>query len=468
MDDQQHQYEHRRATIFALSSGQGRAGVAVIRVSGPGVPAILISMASPVPQPRIAGLRKVRAPGTGDIIDQALVLFFPGPGSQTGEDVAEFQIHGGRAVVAAMLAALASFPACRLAEPGEFARRAFENGKIDLTAAEGLADLVDAETEAQRRQALRQAGGVLARLYDSWRSSLIAASALVEAAIDFSDERDVFADAVGRARVVVEELRQVIAAHLDNGRRGEILREGFQVALVGAPNAGKSSLFNALAQRDAAIVSPEAGTTRDIIEVRLDLGGIPVVLADTAGLREIGAAVELEGMRRTRDRARRADLVLWVVNGAERSGGKSSQSAARLFDTQEFPTCEMLVVLTKADLLARNGGQGADASEFVGDPDVHVSAVTGQGIDQLEKLIASKASRCIGAVEAPALTQARHRTQLEACHGALGRFLAGNLDEAELRAEDLRIAVLALGRITGRVDVEDVLDHVFGRFCIGK
>ncbi len=169
MDDQQHQYEHRRATIFALSSGQGRAGVAVIRVSGPGVPAILISMASPVPQPRIAGLRKVRAPGTGDIIDQALVLFFPGPGSQTGEDVAEFQIHGGRAVVAAMLAALASFPACRLAEPGEFARRAFENGKIDLTAAEGLADLVDAETEAQRRQALRQAGGVLARLYDSWR-----------------------------------------------------------------------------------------------------------------------------------------------------------------------------------------------------------------------------------------------------------------------------------------------------------
>ncbi len=468
MDDLEHQSELGRATIFALSSGQGRAGVAVIRVSGPSVPAVLISMASPVPRPRTAGLRLVTAPGTGDIIDQALVLFFPGPTSQTGEDIAEFQIHGGPAVVAAMLAALASFPACRLAEPGEFARRAFENGKIDLTAAEGLADLVDAETEAQRRQALRQAGGVLARLYDSWRSSLIEASALVEAAIDFSDERDVFADAVGRARVVVEELRELIAAHLNNGRRGEILRDGFQVALVGAPNAGKSSLFNALAQRDAAIVSPEAGTTRDIIEVRLDLGGLSVVLADTAGLREIGAAVELEGMRRTRDRARRADLVLWVVDGAEVGSGTSPPSDARLFDTQESPTCEMLVVLTKADLVPHNKRQDADASEFVRVPDVHVSAVTGQGIDRLEKLIASKASSRIGALEAPALTQARHRSQLEVCHGALERFLAGDLDEAELRAEDLRIAVRALGRITGRVDVEEVLDHVFGRFCIGK
>ncbi len=283
-------------------------------------------MAAPRPKPRFAAFRKLRDPqsidtGPGDLIDEALVLFFAAPRTETGEDMAELHVHGGRAVVHATLAALAKLPGCRLAEPGEFARRSFENGKIDLTAAEGLADLVDAETDAQRRQALRQAGGALARIYEGWRQDLVAALALVEASLDFSDEADVGAQAFQAAGRSAGRLLVEIEHHLADGRRGEILRDGFQVVLAGPPNAGKSSLLNALARRDAAIVSPEAGTTRDVIEVRLDLGGLPVIIADTAGLHDAPGSIEQEGIRRTRRRASEADMVVWLIDGAPAAAG---------------------------------------------------------------------------------------------------------------------------------------------------
>src|SRR6185295_979101 len=272
----------QQATIFALSSGHGRAGVAVIRLSGPAAGSVLDRMAAPRPKPRYAAFRRLRHPHTAEVLDHALVLWFPGPASETGEDMAEFQVHGGRAVVQGVIGALAALEGCRLAEAGEFARRAFENGKLDLTGVEGLADLIDAETAAQRRQALRQAEGALAKLYAGWRQRLVGATALLEAAIDFSDEADVVSDAVGRAREEVEALQGEINRHLDDEHRGELIRDGFQVVLAGPPNVGKSSLLNALARRDVAIVSAEAGTTRDVIEVKLDLDGLPIVVSDTA------------------------------------------------------------------------------------------------------------------------------------------------------------------------------------------
>src|SRR5262245_58100121 len=306
----------RPQTIYALSSGQGRAGVAVIRVAGPAAGTTLDCLAPPRPRPRFAALRTLRN-AAGEVLDGALVLWLPGPKTETGEDMAEFHVHGGRAVVAGGLEALSAIARLRLAEPGEFARRAFENGKIDLTAAEALADLVDADTAAQRRQALRQAGGALARLYDSWRADLIRAQALTESAIDFSDEADVSAQACEEARALVARLLPALQQHLDDGRRGEILREGFRVAIAGPPNVGKSSLLNALARREAAIVSDEAGTTRDVIELTLDLGGAPVVLSDTAGIRVAEGKVEREGIRRAVARARGADLVLSVMDAAD-------------------------------------------------------------------------------------------------------------------------------------------------------
>src|SRR5688572_16981171 len=301
-------------TIFALSSGHGRAGVAVIRISGPAAGVVLDHMAAPRPKPRFAAYRRVCAPRTGEVLDDGLALWFAGPRSETGEDMAELQVHGGRAVVAAVLEAIGAIAGCRPAEPGEFARRAFENGKLDLTGAEGLADLIDAETAAQRRQALRQVEGALAKLYAGWRQRLIEATALLEAAIDFSDEADVVSDAVGRAREEVEALQGEIGRHLDDGNRGGLVRDGFKVVLAGPPNVGKSSLLNALARRDVAIVSAEAGTTRDVIEVKLDLEGLPVVVSDTAGIRDSVGAVEREGIRRALARAQAADLVLWLVD----------------------------------------------------------------------------------------------------------------------------------------------------------
>ena len=443
------------ATIFALSSAQGRAGVAVIRVSGPNAGGAVDLMAAPRPKPRFAAFRKLRHPITQEIIDEALVLFFAAPRTETGEDMAEFQVHGGRAVVGAMLSALAEVPGCRLAEAGEFARRSFENGKIDLTAAEGLADLVDAETEGQRRQALRQAGGALARLYDGWRLQIVSALALVEAGLDFSDEPDVGRDAIRDAGGVVRGLLSDIHDHLADGRRGEILRDGYQVVLAGPPNSGKSSLLNALARRDAAIVSPEAGTTRDVIEVRLDLEGLPVVVADTAGLHEATGSIEREGIRRTRERAAKADLVLWLVDGGSACAVPSLTEPPHEFAP---PGVDVLRLFTKADL-ANPRPLGTD---------LVVSALTGEGIGVLASAIADCAKARIGMTEDPVLTTVRHRKQIETCRDALQSFMVGSLAEPELRAEDLRRAASALGRITGRVDIEDILDQIFGRFCIGK
>lgn len=457
------------STIFALSSAPGRAGVAVIRVSGPAVRDVLALMSAPVPEASRAVFRTIRHPHSKDALDKAVVLYFAAPKSETGEDVAEFQVHGGRAVVAAVLEALSRVPGCRVAEPGEFARRAFLNGKLDLAEVEGLADLVDAETEAQRRQALAQSSGALSRLYEGWRKGLIEAMAFVEAAIDFADEGDVSERAASSAVTAVGPLIREIEAHLADGRRGEILREGFRVALLGAPNAGKSSLLNALARREAAIVSDEAGTTRDVIEVRLDLGGYPVIVSDTAGLREALGAVEREGIRRSLAAAEQADLVLWLVEpgGDTEFGVGESQGESRKV-SREIATL-VLTVHTKADLAVEH--HGALKPEGEGDcthAALSVSTTTGQGLDGLVARITAIAADRLADRVGPPLTQARHREALEFCLADLRAFQSGHPGEPELRAEDLRRAAHALGRITGRVDVEDVLGEIFGRFCIGK
>jgi tRNA modification GTPase len=439
-------------TIFALSSAPGRSALAVFRASGPAAGEAIDRMAGPRAAPRRAALRNIRHPATGELLDQGLVLWFAGPHSETGEDMAEFHVHGGRAVTMAMLRALSAIPGARLAEPGEFARRAFENGKIDLTQAEAIADLVDAETEAQARQALRQAGGGLARLYEGWRAQSIEALALSEAAIDFSDEGDVGDKAAGNARAVVVALAEALRKHLDDGRRGEILREGFHVVIAGPPNVGKSSLLNALARREAAIVSDEAGTTRDVIEVKLDLGGLPVVLSDTAGIRETDGKVEREGIRRTIARAEVADLVLWMMDATEPRHELPPDLAAYEERT--------IRVLNKIDLVR---------AEAELEPGWYaLSLRTGGGLSELVCVIETEAQTRIGADETPVITQARHRQQIAGCLEALEAYLTGAAEDLELRAEDLRRAGTALGRITGRVDVEDVLDQIFSRFCIGK
>jgi len=440
-------------TIFALSSGGARAAVAVIRVSGPGAENALAQIGGrPPPAPRQAALRRFCAPATGEPIDRGLALWFPGPASATGEDMAEFHVHGGPAVIAALAEALAALPGLRPAEPGEFTRRAFEAGRLDLTEAEGIADLVAAETEAQRRQALGQMEGGLYRLYEGWRGRLMEATAHVEAAIDFSDQ-ELGGDPMAGALPGLAALEAEIAAHLADSRRGERLREGFTIAIVGAPNAGKSSLLNRLAGREAAIVSTRAGTTRDVVEVRLDVAGWPVTLADTAGLRESRDEIESEGVRRALERAASADLSLVVFDGALWPE-IDPQSAALLGE-------DALAVLNKADLLA-----DAPPAAIAGHAARALSCLTGIGIDGLLERLADEITRRYPAGGAPALTRIRHRTAVVECREALARAVAGPADER--LAEELRLAARALGRITGRVDVEAVLDLVFRDFCIGK
>lgn len=453
-----------RETIFALSSGPGRAGVAVVRLSGAGAGAALIALTGDMPPPRQATLARVCDPVDGGIIDQGLILWFPAPGSFTGEDVAEFHLHGGRAVLASALSALGRMPGLRPAEPGEFTRRAFDNGKLDLSEAEGLADLIDAETEAQRRQAINQLGGALGRLTEGWRARLVAALAHLEATIDFADE-DLAPDAAPSA--IVDAVRHnilcligEITQYIDESRRGERLRTGLTVAIVGAPNVGKSSLLNALARRDVAIVSDVAGTTRDVIEVRLDLEGYPVTLADTAGLHggtpavDRHAAVEAEGMRRARAQAAAADLTVAVFD--IRQLHQPDPDTLALVDT------DTVVVFNKLDLTA---GEGPD--HLGGRPAVSVSAKTGAGMATLETALAREAAERLSVSgESPLFTRARHRQALVECAAALERALEAPM--AELAAEDLRLSLRALGRIAGRVDVEEVLDVIFREFCIGK
>lgn len=434
-------------TIFALSSAPGRAGVAVIRVSGPSAGACIQTLTErALPPPRAAALRRLRDDADQEI-DQALVLWFPGPASFSGEDMAEFHVHGGRAVVASVLAALTKFGACRPAEPGEFTRRAVENGKFDLTQAEALKDLIDAETQSQRVQALDQYGGTLSTLYEAWRERLISACAWAEAEIDFSDE-DIPGDLQARSHAEVRGIIQEIQKHLNDSRRGELVREGIYLTLIGPPNAGKSSLINALARRDVAIVAETPGTTRDVLEVKLDLGGFAVVAADTAGLREVADAVENEGVRRALARADSSDLVLLLLDGSARDPfhGLSSEIVARA----------SLTVWNKADLPWPRSRDG-----------LQLSLKTGEGFEQLLSAIQAKvAERLDVPGEAPVLTRARHRHALEQALAALERSVAAS--EAELRAEDLRLAARWIGRITGRIDIEELLDVIFRDFCIGK
>jgi len=433
-------------TIYALSTAAGRAGIAVLRLSGPHACDAVLALTGVAPgPPREARLRRFRDPQTQAPLDRGLVLFFEGPASFTGEDVCELHIHGGRAVVAAMLRALSVLPGLRAAQPGEFTRRAFENGRLDLTEVEGLADLIDAETEAQRIQALRQMEGALGRLYEGWRARLIKALAYAEAEIDFPDE-EVPGGLTRKLLPEIEALAAEIAAHLDDGRKGERLRDGIEVAIVGPPNAGKSSLLNRLAGREAAIVSEEAGTTRDVLEIRLDLGGVPVTLADTAGLREAAGAIEQEGVRRALARAEAADLRLVIT--APGAGGDFS--LAREGDIR---------VLNKLDL-------GGDVPPGA----LGVSALTGQGLDLLEATLRERVGAAYETQEHPLITRARHREGLGECAASLARAAEALKAErpAELAAEDLRLAARALGRITGRVDVEDLLDVIFRDFCIGK
>lgn len=440
-------------TIYALSSGAGPAGIAVIRLSGPGAGHALSAITGrrDLPPPRKALSAVLRDPESGERLDDGLVLWFPGPHSYSGEDVAELHVHGGPAVIAATLRALGAMKGLRMAEPGEFTRRAFLNGKMDLTGAEGIADLIAAETEAQRRQALRQAEGELGRLYDGWRKAAMRVLAHFEAYIDFPEEElpeDVARAATDEISILVDSIFQ----HIEDSRRGERLRRGLDIAIVGPPNAGKSSLLNRLARRDAAIVSETAGTTRDVIEVAMDLGGYPVILADTAGLREAEGEVEEEGVRRARQRFEAADLRIAVFDGTDASGFAASSDV--IGDAT-------LVALNKADL--------APSAIEVPAPNLGafpISVKTGQGIEAfLDSLEAAVRDR-IGLTSQPAITRARHREALGDCLAALRRSQEAALPE--LVAEDLRLAVRALGRITGRVDVEDLLDVIFRDFCIGK
>jgi tRNA modification GTPase len=450
-------------TIFALSSGRPPAAIAVVRVSGPHAADAVMELAGKVPQPRQAMLARLRD-RAGEAIDDALVLWFPAPHSETGEDTAEFQLHGGRAVVAAVLAALGDIPGLRPAEAGEFTRRAFLNGKLDLTRVEGLADLIGAETEAQRRQALRQLTGLLGDHAERWRAQLIEALALVEALIDFPDE-EVGEDVLAPALALAAQLEREVRDHLADERRGERLREGLTVAIAGPVNVGKSSVINRLARKPAAIVSPFAGTTRDVIEVHLDLAGYPVTVLDTAGLRESGDPVEQEGVRRARDRAAGADLVLWIIDATD----AAAPDPPAAFTERDAPP--VWVIVNKSDLVdkvaitAKPSGQplsGADARW-------RISALTGACFEALVADLANYAAQSFGRGESSLITRERHRALLTSCAESLGRALAqGGSGHEDLIAEELRLAAWALGRLTGRVDVEDVLDVIFRDFCIGK
>ncbi len=433
-------------TIFALASGAGRAAIAVLRICGPDSVPVLTALCGALPPPRRAVVRALRD-ADGDVLDRAMVLWLPGPGSYTGEDSAELHLHAGRAVIDAVAATL-GFHGLRPAEPGEFTRRAFLNGKLDLVAAEAVHDLVSAETEAQRRQALRQLEGALGALYRDWSDRLRIALSRQEALIDFPEE-DLPPEVEADLLASVESLRSEIGGHLDDGQRGEKLREGLFFAITGPPNVGKSSLINALAERDVAIVSPIPGTTRDVIETRVVLGGVPVTLADTAGLRGTLDPIEAEGVRRAQARAASADLVIRMVE----AGGNETRAgeAGTPFDAP----AGALVVANKADLHPETR------------PGVlPVSALTGLGLDALRARLAVEARALTETSGPPPLTRARHRIALRAAF----RWLtdAGDAIEPELRGEAMRLALRALGTITGRVGVEDILDSIFRQFCIGK
>jgi len=473
-------------TIFALATAAGRAAIAILRLSGPDSGRAVARVAGKLPSPRRAARRRLVNPATGEWLDDGLVLWFPAPHSATGEDVAELHVHGSRAVLAAIMQVLRRL-GLRLAEPGEFTRRAFHNGKLDLLQAEAIADLVAAETEAQRRQALRQLDGELGGHYRGWSERLTRVLAHLEAAIDFPDE-DLPPEIEDRILDETAALTAEIEWHLADGHRGERLRDGIMVAIIGPPNAGKSSLLNRVARREAVITSPIAGTTRDIVEVAVDLQGYPVVLADTAGLRDSDDIVEQEGLRRALRRAGEAEIRLFVFDA--RCPDQAEGAAA-------WPGPDTILVANKVDLIwsenppatalwkpahpnplpasreregpAEREGEGRQSAN--GSPNrlpeeaIPVSALTGEGVDGLLSMLGERVAQTYR-FEVPVLTRARHRQALEDAAAALRRAVEAPL--SELRAEDLRLALRSLGHITGTVDVEDLLDVIFRDFCIGK
>ena len=453
----------RDQTIFALSSGRLPSAIAVVRVSGPQAGSTLTLLAGKIPIPRRA-TRALLHDARQQPIDDAVVLWFPEPASATGEDVAEFHVHGGRAVVASLLASLSAIENVRAAEPGEFTRRAFENGKLDLTEAEGLDDLIRADTDRQRRQALRQLQGVLGDRARDWRGQIIEACALIEAGIDFADEGDVpaelIAPAVAKVTTLLGEIQHVLAGQ----RQSERLREGLVIAIAGPPNVGKSTLMNQLARREVAIVSPHAGTTRDIIEVQLDLDGYPVTVIDTAGVRETDDPVEQEGVRRARARAAEADLVLWLSDAEhDNNRPRESKSVAWLVrNKSDLDAVGSKALSRTATQLCGANGQGQ------GEPMFAISASRGDGIAELISALVGFAQEFFGATENALISRIRQRELLQQTAASLQRSLAVIGEGEELAAEDLRAAAYSLGRLLGRVDVEDILDVIFREFCIGK
>lgn len=437
----------RDETICALSSGALPCGVAVIRISGARSRFVLETMAGPVPVARRASLRRVRHPESAEVLDQALVLWLPGPATVTGEDMAELHLHGGRAVVAVVLRALTGLAGVRLAEPGEFTRRAFTHGRMDLTEVEGFADLLAAETEAQRRQALRQAEGGLGRRLQDWRQRLVRARAWIEAEFDFTDEADVPDGIAARTWEEVAALAAAMEREIDASRAAERIRRGVVVAVLGPPNAGKSSLVNALARRDVAIVSPEAGTTRDAIEVDLDLNGVPVRLIDTAGLREAAGSIEAEGIRRALARAESADLVLWL---------KPVTALA-----EAAPT------LGSGVPVWRIASRADEAAASVDSDALRLSVRSGEGLDELVARLAVFAGGSTG--EAVGLmTRERHVAAVTRAVALLREACERHDVPLELRSELLRQAGDEVARVTGAIGTEDLLDVIFREFCIGK
>ena len=461
----------QRDTIYALAtptpSRAAPGAISVIRLSGQRADEALIFLTErkaferrrsardpALPPPRRMSVRPILDPVSAEPIDHGLVVWFEAPHTETGETMAELHLHGGRAVVAGALAAIGRLGFCRPAEPGEFTRRAFENGKLDLTAAEAIADLVAAETDQQRRVALEQMEGGLRRLYEDWRTLGLRALAHLEAAIDFPDE-DLPDGITDEVQVAVERLRAEIADHLGD-RRGERLRDGLQIAIVGPPNAGKSTLLNLLARRDMAIVSATAGTTRDVIEAHLDLGGWPIVLADTAGLRDSTDEIEREGVRRARARAAAADLRVLVLDAT--TDWRAARDTLVGADDGWDPARD-LVVVNKTDLAPAAVPAAADGV-------LALSTVTGDGVPDLLATLQARAATLMQARAAPPLTRERHRAALLEAHEALGRSIAA--PEVAMAAEDVRLAMRALGRITGTVRVDELLDVIFRDFCIGK
>lgn len=435
-------------TIFAAATAPGAAGVSVFRISGPQAFAALETLTGkPCPAPRLAALRLLRHPETRDGIDQALVLAFENPASFTGEDVVELHTHGGRAVLKATLEALSHMDGLRMAEPGEFSRRAFHNGKLDLTAAEGIADLIHAETEAQRRQALRMVEGELEKHYEAFRSRLIRSLALVEAYIDFPDE-DLPDSVYDELNAEVRGLRDELAAHLADNRRGERIRDGLYATIIGAPNAGKSTLMNHLAKRDVSIVSDTAGTTRDVVEVHLSLAGYALTVADTAGLRFSTDEIESEGIRRALERAGTSDLKI------------------AMFDATEEPDEATIAQIDENTLVVLNKMDAAESIPPQFPEGLPVSLKTGQGVDNLFNALENRISGLFFSESSPIITRTRHRVAIERAVMHLDRFLAGG--DIELIGEELRLAVYAMASVTGRVDVDEILGEIFSSFCIGK